>query len=270
MNFQKSVNDDVRSYKGKTIKIKNDLDLKDIAWKPIGMIKKENSETGIYQGNIDGENHTIANMSITMSDASDYRGVGFIGKLSATGTVKNLKFDKPNIVTNKSWVGVAVGYSVAGYIDNVHILNGHVEGYDDVVGVYGVSDMAEISNCSNSSYVSGNTCIGEICGYISNYWSTVDNSNGVDSIKYCNFEGKVEGNEQVGGLAGIESKQTNIRCSYNLGSVVDNSKVGGILGISDSQKTIARIYNTYNLGSITASKESGVLVVVQMSKLLLV
>lgn len=111
------------NYNGKVVALMNDLDLKDVAWEPIGACGT--CANAPFKGTFDGCGHTIKNLAInekTGIDGDD--GVAFFGWLN--GTLKNLNFRNATIKGHHN-VAVAVGYLEAGAIENCNIETAEVE-----------------------------------------------------------------------------------------------------------------------------------------------
>jgi hypothetical protein len=111
-------------------KIMNDIDLKDINWLPIGF-KKNGPEISreYFCGEIDGQNHIIKNMCISMSEDM----VGFVG--SSKGIIKNLYFDNTCYIDAITMLGTVCAYN-----------------------------QGQIFNCKSSANLEGKKFIGGICG----------------------------------------------------------------------------------------------------------
>ena len=149
--------------------IENDIDLSAHEWYKIGGGRFNNSHDGdrypnrIFRGHIDGNSHTISNLTIT--DGGDY--AGFISILDR-GSVKNLNFENVNI-------------------------NG-----DDFCGsVCGlVRSNSTVANCNISGTVSGKTAYaGGICGCLCGTSKLVlcNCTVAVDAEKSGGITGKSEG-----------------------------------------------------------------------------
>lgn len=80
----KGVNDGSITTSDKYFKLTNDIDLNDQAWTPIG--RRGYS----FQGNFDGDNHTISNLYISKEAAHDYAGLFGYYSFTSDVTIKNL------------------------------------------------------------------------------------------------------------------------------------------------------------------------------------
>ena len=61
------------TYAGRTITLKNDLNLKDKEWIPIGNYWTSDTDKATFNGTFDGENYTINNMKIIGQDNIKWR-----------------------------------------------------------------------------------------------------------------------------------------------------------------------------------------------------
>ncbi len=179
--FADSVNADTNNdtYSGKTVKLVADIDLKDVAWTPIGNVNSYPSVT--FAGTFDGHGHTISNMTANAEGDSGVASAGLFG--SITGKVKNVILDKAT-VTSTHYAGGIVGYSSSN------------------VGM-------EISGCTvkNSTIT---TKPEEVVGESGKVWDNGDKAGGI--IGYCVAGDVVTGNtvinttvkgyRDIGGIAG--------------------------------------------------------------------
>ena len=130
------------NFNGYYFKQTADIDLKGVAWEPIGY-----SGGTYFAGNYNGDGHIIANASSTGKvDPDGFATAGIFGWV-AFGSVENLHVNAANFV--------ATG----------------INEYSYVGGITGVCYLASIKNCSvtNSSLESkrnnNNNCAGSIAGY---------------------------------------------------------------------------------------------------------
>lgn len=119
--FAKMVNEDGKSFSGKTVQVAADIDLGEYLWKPVG-------QTGATQfmGTFDGNGHTISNLLINNTDESGNCSSGLFGWLNSA-TVKNLNINTAT-VTGHHNVGVVAGYLETDgcTIENVHVSNANI------------------------------------------------------------------------------------------------------------------------------------------------
>ena len=192
------------------------IDLSGAAWTPIGNLSANISN--IYTGIFDGAGHTISNLTVDNSSA-DYQG--FVGYLGEGGAIQNLTLDENCSVTGASYVG----------------------------GVCGSSTSGTITNCGNGGAVTSSIAyVGGVCG--NNYKNS--------TIKNCYNTGTVSSSyDCVGGICGLN--RGTIESCYNTGSVSGNRILGGVCGINYKNSTITKCYwlNTAYTGNGIGTDENG-------------
>ena len=105
-------------------------------------------------------------------------------------------------------------------ISNLQITN-----LSNYIGLFGyVGEGGTIENCHVEGSISSSTssCVGGIAGY----------SDG-GSIQACSFSGTVEGDGNVGGIAGYSSDGSSIQACSSSGTVSGTNYAGGIAGSSN-------------------------------------
>ena len=233
-------------------------------WQPIGVYG--NSFRGIFEGN----DNTISNLmidrpiydyiglfgrnfaaeidNINLSEV-DIRGQDYVGGLVGVndeGTIRNSNVNKIDI-RGQDYVGGLVGVNIfAEEIDNINLSEVDIRGQDYVGGLVGENFEGTIRNSNvNKIDIRGQDYVGGLVG---------ENDEGIIKDSYAN--GSVVGNENVGGLAGLNgdwySKITN---SYATGSVEGNDEVGGLIGDNNGNIT-----NSYATGSVEGNDEVGGLI----------
>ena len=136
------------------------------------------------------------------------------------------------------------GYN-SGIIKNIEVIESYIKGDSHIGGMCGYnSDYGTISNCYNSGTINGNEQIGGVCGH--NY----------GTISNCYNSGKVNGSYYVGGVCGYN--YGSISDCYNSGKVNGSYYVGGMCGQSYSG-TISNCYYLEDTadGGIYGSDKSG-------------
>lgn len=113
------------SFYGKTIKLGADINLNGYEWTPIGQTDGYYAQA-YFQGDFDGQEHTISGLTIEATNDGTYYAAGFFGFLDCgqSGTIKNVTFDKAT-VNGHHWTGVAAGY-LSGNMENVTVTNSTV------------------------------------------------------------------------------------------------------------------------------------------------
>lgn len=225
------------SYKGKTVKLTENLDLKNINWEPIG------KESYTFQGVFDGDGKTICNLKIEKQDQSN---VGLFG-FTTNGEIKNLKIFNAN-VKGRLNVGVVAGTPYTSKYTDITVEGKVVvDGMAYVGGVLGKNVYANLTNitvnATENSYVKAHsiendtayrTYVGGVVGFI---------GEGSHEIKNVHSNIDVLGSTvDVGGIAGIAHYQNVFtNCSstgdvtiYN-GDKEDGLEIGGIAGVWHNQ-----------------------------------
>ncbi len=211
----------------------------DELWIPVTVSHETN-----YYGSIDGQEHSIHNLTIN----SEGNNVGFLACTNQDDDIQvaNLYFHNVSVVGGNN-TGVIVGKGEGIY--NCHVVSGTVQGNEKVGGilgsVIGTNDSAP-RNCTNSASVSGSTMVGGIAGdensgvhvhvydcinygnvsAIGDYVGGICGAKGNLYPERCENHGEVRGNDYVGGIAG---RGYVVSCN-NYGTVTGNNYVGGITG----------------------------------------
>ena len=178
------------SFEGWTLSLKNDIDLENLSWTPIGL---RNGFAGTFNGN----DHAITGLSVVV--ASGYAGL--FGNL--TGTVQNLQVEGSVTASGKvRAVGGIVGYSAGGTVQNC---------------LSKVNISAPQVNCP----------VGGVVGESSN---KPNDNTASSTVNLCWNEGTVTGgSDSTGGIVGTNSKGTVTNCA-NFGEVKGSSTASGIVG----------------------------------------
>ena len=255
----------VAGFSGKDFKLtySGDYDLNNEEWEPIGK-----SASYTFNGNLDGNDKNIINLSVTATDA-DYKGLfGYI----IGGSIKNLNVKGD--VAGKSYVGGICGYVKGANSDNYSAITnctftgnvtaatsyaGGMTGYNgnytniDTCRVAGTvtastsyaggitgtsvgtsSYRNAVASCTNAAKVSANT----------NYAGGIVGENSYSNVQYCNNGGDVSGSSYLtGGITGHnKSSATVIYCistSYvnNGGAIIGHNEATATGNFYDKQRT---------------------------------
>jgi hypothetical protein len=210
------------STNGVYYKLMNNLDLSIYEnWTPIG---KSNISDQQFQGNLDGNNKIIQNLSINRP-TEDY--IGLFGGIKEA-KIENLGIKNCEII-GRDRVGGLVGSSQDNsIISHCHVI-GNIKGigysfvfiYGDVGALVGTNSGTLISNCYTMGNVNGYGYAGGLVG-----WNTSSSS-----ITNCYATNKISCNTVGGGIVG-----------YNLGTIsncyasgkISGGNIGGIVGYSSS------------------------------------
>ena len=161
------VNNGVSTFSGKTILLKNNLNLGGEEWMPIGIGTRDGSTyTGnAFKGTFDGNGKTISGLKISERSNS----AGLIGVLDG-GTVKNVTLEVDIDVASKAnelAAGCVGLLTNNGLIENVTV-NGSVKSEKAAAGIVSrVLKSGTVRNCHNHATVSGTSYnIGGIVGIV--------------------------------------------------------------------------------------------------------
>lgn len=245
--FAKSVNDG-KWYDGEYIILKNNINLNNQEWTPIG------NHSNSFRGNFDGRNHTVTGMRISNSSA-DYVGLfGECTKFNVNSAIKNITV-KDSVICGINFVGAIVGYAEEINIENCRSIGNTINGKTDVGGICGKIggySVGKVSQCYNSSKVTGRGRVGGIAGM----GGIAENCLNTGEIMIINKAYQ----SACGGIFGIFDDTTTsatITACVNLGKVSGGESFGGIVGSTDSESTghISNCY--YNMDAITGGFDAG-------------
>ncbi len=204
-------------------------------FEPIG------DSTNPFEGTFNGENHTVNNLFINRP-TTDYIGlIGYTEYDVYDVWIRNLKLTNVNI-TGRNFVG-ALGGLIGGYDKTEYIeISGSIKGNTDVGGMTGYHRRGNPENIiADVNIEASGSNVGGIAGRI---WG--------NTMYYSISEGKVEGNNVVGGLVGDD--RGSIRYSSSNANVVGNNRVGGIAG---SKTGTGWVYVSYATGNVTGNDYVG-------------
>lgn len=244
--FAKSVNDG-KWYDGEYIILKNNINLNNQEWTPIG------NHSNSFRGNFDGRNHTVTGMQIS----GELDRVGLFGectKHNVNSAIKNITV-KDSVICGKNFVGAIVGYAEEINIENCRSIGNTINGKTDVGGICGKIggySVGKVSQCYNSSKVTGRGRTGGIAGM----GGIAENCLNTGEIMIINKPYQ----SACGGIFGIFDDTTTsatITACVNLGKVSGGESFGGIVGSTDSESTghISNCY--YNMDAITGGFDAG-------------
>lgn len=244
--FAKSVNDG-KWYDGEYIILKNNINLNNQEWTPIG------NHSNSFRGNFDGRNHTVTGMQIS----GELDRVGLFGectKHNVNSAIKNITV-KDSVICGINFVGAIVGYAEEINIENCRSIGNTINGKTDVGGICGKIggySVGKVSQCYNSSKVTGRVRVGGIAGM----GGIAENCLNTGEIMIINKAYQSAG----GGIFGIFDDTTasaSITACVNLGKVSGGESFGGIVGKTETSSTghISNCY--YNMDAITGGFDAG-------------
>lgn len=184
------------TFKDKTIKLGNNIDLEGKEWTPIGSMTVDH---GSFKGVFDGDGHTISNLNVECAG----QGLGLFAYTTGNAVIKNLTLNNVTVKStdNSNYVGGVVGNSSASTkINNVHV-TGNIDisgrGYIGGVSGHGYVVMDNVSVVGEGTISSTFWCAGGILGYA---------GEGVTNITNAKVEGTGDGltiTSAAGGLGAI-------------------------------------------------------------------
>lgn len=205
----------------------NDIDMSSIAnFAPIG------TKNASYTGTFNGNNHSISGLTVNESDTAGLFGYvngATIQKINLCDSqITATSNDRNNIYT---YAGGIVGFATnEAKIESCSTNNIKIDAANSrhIGGIIGRGEgSTEISNCTNTSRLTGKYRVGGIAGSI----------NG-SSITNCGNSGDLPATESsyVGGIVGF-THGGQISTCYNTGEVTggSNADVGGIVGMSETR-----------------------------------
>ena len=245
-HFAKTVNEG-EAYLYKYIVLTADIDLANKEWTPIG------NHSNPFKGNFNGDNHTVTGMQIS----GELDRVGLFGectKHNVNSAIKNITV-KDSVICGINFVGAIVGYAEEINIENCRSIGNTINGKTDVGGICGKIggySVGKVSQCYNSSKVTGRGRVGGIAGM----GGIAENCLNTGEIMIINKAYQSAG----GGIFGIFDDTTasaSITACVNLGKVSGRESFGGIVGSTDSKSTghISNCY--YNMDAITGGFDAG-------------
>lgn len=245
-HFAKTVNEG-EAYLYKYIVLTADIDLANKEWTPIG------NHSNPFKGNFNGDNHTVTGMQIS----GELDRVGLFGectKHNVNSAIKNITV-KDSVICGINFVGAIVGYAEEINIENCRSIGNTINGKTDVGGICGKIggySVGKVSQCYNSSKVTGRGRVGGIAGM----GGIAENCLNTGEIMIINKAYQSAG----GGIFGIFDDTTasaSITACVNLGKVSGGESFGGIVGRTDSESTghISNCY--YNMDAITGGFGAG-------------
>lgn len=239
--FAKSVNGG-RRYDREYIILKNNINLNDKEWTPIG------TDSNPFRGNFDGRNHTVTGMRISNSSANYVGLFGECTRHNINSAIKNITVEN-SVITGNVHVGAIIGYAGEINIENCQSVGNTVNGNKKVGGISGsvvgsVSSAAKIVQCYNSSTVTGDYFVGGIVG-------AGDRCIAENCLNTGEIKGNYYGSRAGGGIFGILSTNTSqITACINWGKISEvRSGYGGIAGEISGAQILNCYYNKDTTGA---------------------
>ena len=186
--FAKQLTTDKVNYSNYTVNIVENIDLGEGFWKPI------NSRDRLTNTTINGNGHTISNMTVHSCTNTSGYGAGFIGDTSGAITIKDVAFSKANVTFgyNDCWGnigGIVMGYTYGTTLfENVSVTDSTIWGYGKIGCLLGMGAdpgvKVAFKNCvSQNNTIHAAYDIGGLAG-------NIQRGNGVDNatVENCTVE----------------------------------------------------------------------------------
>ena len=245
-HFAKTVNEG-EAYLHKYIVLTADIDLANKEWTPIG------NHSNLFKGNFNGNNHTVTGMQIR----GELDRVGLFGeckKFNVDSAIKNITV-KDSVICGNKFVGAIVGSAEEINIENCRSIGNTINGETDVGGICGKIggySVGKVSQCYNSSKVTGQGRVGGIAGM----GGIAENCLNTGEITIIGEAYR----SACGGIFGIFGDATTsarVTACVNLGKVSGGESFGGIVGKTETSSTghISNCY--YNMDAITGGFDAG-------------
>lgn len=222
---------------------------------------------------LNGNGHTVKNITFSTYDEDEDRGIGlFKGHIS----LKDITFENVYISYQgqTSPVGGIVGKSandctyenvkISGKIDAPNAEN--VGGFAGTTGDQKYASTLTLKNCSSAMEVNGKTNVGGMIGsgqlHVNGtvYTGTVKGSDNVGgfvgkaygSVNGAENYGKVESANIAGGIVGYADKNSSVTNAKNGGEIIGAVQTGGIVGVLGEGATVDGCVNLKE-GKVTAT-----------------
>ena len=245
-HFAKTVNEG-EAYLHKYIVLTADIDLANKEWTPIG------NHSNLFKGNFNGNNHTVTGMQIR----GELDRVGLFGeckKFNVDSAIKNITV-KDSVICGNKFVGAIVGSAEEINIENCRSIGNTINGETDVGGICGKIggySVGKVSQCYNSSKVTGQGRVGGIAG-MGGIAENCLNTGEITIIR----EGYRSACGGIFGIFGDATTSARVTACVNLGKVSVGESFGGIVGKTETSSTghISNCY--YNMDAITGGFDAG-------------
>ncbi|WP_313692498.1 beta strand repeat-containing protein [Halorarum halobium] len=176
-----------------------------------------------FTGTLDGDGHTITEMTIDRPAGSNVGLFGFMNGHVSNATIRDAT------VTGDESVGGLAG-DLFGSVTNLSV-SANVSGTENVGGIVGYHS-GTVDASAVSGTVSGTEDVGGLGG----------NADSSATVTDSHAASTVSGAEEVGGLVGSLANAGTVENSYAIGDVSGDSQVGGLLGSAGSYSTVTDAY----------------------------
>jgi hypothetical protein len=182
---------------------------------------------------------------VSAGGSFDSRAGGFVGR-AQEGFINNSRANVDVTATADKVGGFAGGIQSGATVKNSYA-TGDVLSTGNEVGGFVGNARESITNSYAEGKVTGDNEVGGFVGYVDDFNLEINES-------YAT--GSVSGNNSVGGFVGVNRQETTIKESYSTGSVSGNESIGGFAGVNAA----STIRNTYSTGAVSGGNKTGGLV----------
>ncbi|MCH9664978.1 MAG: hypothetical protein K0U41_03930, partial [Gammaproteobacteria bacterium] len=234
-----------------------DIDFSDHGnWEPLGGCEIREQGTNLplcissnmFSSLLEGNNHTLSNISIHQNSGENTFGIGLFGAIASSAEIRNMHLVGVSITKGSDsfpwYVGALAGVADGGTISSVSVSGDSVIGSFFVGGLVGFSYKGTRIDNTHAKFTKVESAFqnaGGLVGYISE--CTITSS----SAKSNEVSSLFSPGGRAGGLVGTLDR-CNVRQSYAINGIV-NSKdqhAGGLIGRSDDSN-ISSSYATSDL-----------------------
>lgn len=250
-----------KNFKGKTVKLMNNIDLSGKEWTPIGYNANGYGtyiEGDYFKGNFDGNYMKITGLKIgTEENPSDeYRNIGLFGVVSG-GTIKNVGLENVQIYYSRAEsIGALAGRTAPSVIFNCYSTGIICYSTGIIINqaLLSLNSLSESSSNSTGGASSGGGSGGGSGGTVIIVEPIATNSSyavggligdfGGTSINNCYSAVDVSGSNSIGGLTGINGGVSMDSC-YAIGDLTGGSSTvaGGLIGSGNSYESTRSYWN---------------------------
>ena len=189
--------------------------------------------SGNFTGTYDGNGYKINNLTIN----KDKEGLGLVS--INNGVIKNLVINNPDITNNSNTTGVIAGIN-KNTIEKVGVINGTVNGVNNVGGIAGINDGV-IKNSYARTSINGDDTVGGLIGH------NISDTSKVDDVYSAST---INANTNIGGLTGSSSNYLDdTECFWDIDIGPDSNSNGGN-GKTTSEMKDYDTYSFWNIGYV--------------------
>ena len=221
--------------------ISTEEDLKALA----GLVNSGKRSTGFYKQTSD---ITMTKEHIAIGQFNIYGTIAFNGDYDGDNhTISNLTINKTEALEKPEWSQGLFGRLRNASVKNVKVVNCSFNISDETTdsnlgGIAGYANNSSISNCTVSGNLSAKTHVGGIVGMV--YIES--------SVSGCSFSGTITADNYAGGIAGASELNSALSNNINYGSVTGASLIGGITGNNNTSSLVQNV----NAGQVSGATEA--------------